>query len=73
MGLFVGFVVVLAPLRSSDDVQTSVRALEHGYHRASSLKAAFFERNMDTSRGGIGCCSFFASWPHALRVGRHEL
>jgi hypothetical protein len=45
MGSFVGFVVVLAPLSSSDDVQTSARALEHRYHRASTLKAAFFERN----------------------------
>ena len=73
MGLFVGFVVVLAPLSSSDELQTSVRALEHRYRRASTLKAAFFERNMEGNLGGIGCSSFFASLPNALRVRRHEL
>jgi outer membrane lipoprotein carrier protein len=52
MRLLIGFVLVLAPLIPSGDVQTKVRALEHRYHRAGTLKAAFFERYTDGAGGG---------------------
>jgi outer membrane lipoprotein carrier protein len=51
MRSLIGFVLILAPLISSHDVQTRVRALEHRYHRAGTLKAVFFERYADGSGG----------------------
>src|ERR1700732_2901956 len=52
MRLFIGLALVLAPWTSSGDVQTRVRALEHRYHRAGTLKAVFFERYTDGAGGG---------------------
>src|ERR1700719_502249 len=52
MHSLIGFVLVLAPLIPSGDVQTKVRALEHRYHRAGTLKAVFFERYTDGTGGG---------------------
>src|SRR6202047_3507385 len=52
MRLFIGLALVLAPWTSSGDVQTRVRALEHRYHRAGTLKAVFFERYTDGTGGG---------------------
>jgi outer membrane lipoprotein carrier protein len=51
MRSLIGFVLALVPLISSDDVQIRVRALEHRYHRAGTLKAVFFERYADGSGG----------------------
>src|ERR1700693_1523950 len=44
--------VAVAPLIRAQGVETTIRRLEHRYHRAGTLEATFFERYTDGS-GGI--------------------
>jgi outer membrane lipoprotein carrier protein len=44
--------VAVGPVIWAEDVEMTIRRLEHRYHRASTLGAAFLERYMDGS-GGI--------------------
>jgi outer membrane lipoprotein carrier protein len=56
MAAFICCLLLLSPVLFADSVQTTVRAFEQRYHRASSLKAIFFESYSD-GKGGVSADS----------------